>query len=362
MALTGTLARDSLAAPERLDRLDGLRGIAACLVAFAYHGQHLYADGAFAGTGALVDFMHRWGWAGVDLFFVLSGFIFAHVYRVEAGWNRRRLGDFAMARVARLWPLHLVMLLLAALLAPFNPVDTWPAFFANLLMLQGFVGDVGHDFNGPSWSISIEMACYAVFAGGAMLGPRPLRRISIAVILLAGWWLWMTGRPGGPFAFDVLPRGLLGFFVGQLAWHGRTWLARVPGTVLGLIAAAGVGVAAWASTHTPLVALDTLTWPALLLLGLRAPWLGSAPMRWLGDRSYAIYLIHYPLIEAFRLTVGPLPGTGLALVLGHAGLVVVVLMLADIALRWIEWPARDGVRRWWRAYFGRNAARCAITA
>ncbi|MEP7222912.1 MAG: acyltransferase, partial [Novosphingobium sp.] len=154
----------------RLGRLDGLRGIAACGVVFTYHASLLFAGGQLTAVEhiAPLSWLRQWGWTFVDLFFVLSGYIFAHVYRGgEALAGRRQLGDFAVARIARLYPLHLVMLLLVAAIAFGRAANTPGAFIANLLMVQAFIQPFGLSFNGPSWSISIECLCYLLFALGA---------------------------------------------------------------------------------------------------------------------------------------------------------------------------------------------------
>lgn len=90
------LPRYPAEAPARLTRLDGLRGIAACVVAFAYHPRSLFAPELFTGHGALLAWLSHWGWAFVDLFFLLSGYIFAHVYLAgksfpaRVRWNSSR--------------------------------------------------------------------------------------------------------------------------------------------------------------------------------------------------------------------------------------------------------------------------------
>ena len=68
------------AAPQRLARLDGLRGIAAVVVAFAYHPRVLFAPELFTSHGPVLSWLSHWGWTFVDLFFLLSGFILSYVY------------------------------------------------------------------------------------------------------------------------------------------------------------------------------------------------------------------------------------------------------------------------------------------
>jgi len=98
----------------------------------------------------------------------------------------------------------------------------------------------------------------------------------------------------------------------------------------------------------PVLPLTLLAWPCLLLCALRLRAFASAPAIWLGDRSYAIYLVHMPLIELVyhtgRLGMASTPWS-LAMVYG--ALVLTTLVLADILFRKLERPARDVIRRWW---------------
>src|SRR5687767_4242994 len=100
----------------RLARLDGLRGVAACGVAL-YHVQALYPGGLAGVYGGAAGWLYAWGWTMVDLFFVISGYIFAHVYvGVQPIERPRDRVDFAVARIARLYPLHILLLLAVAAL------------------------------------------------------------------------------------------------------------------------------------------------------------------------------------------------------------------------------------------------------
>lgn len=327
---------------DRLARLDGLRGLAAAVVAFLYHAQVFFDPGhALAGPELLVWFQN-WGWAFVDLFFVISGYIFAHVYLRGEGLGKGRLADFAVARIARLYPLHIATLLACALLFAANPQNTWFAFLGHLAMAQAFVPPVAQSFNGPSWSISIEVVCYVLFAIGALGGKRTLRIVSMGAIACALLQLAALGRPGGPWVGDQLPRGLLGFFVGQALWHGRLRLARIPAPAL--VLALAIGLTIDVGRASPLLPMSLLAWPAALLLAMRVPLMESRPLLWLGDRSYSIYLIHSVV---FMLAEQALPenvrGWGLAL-----ALVPVVLIASDLSYRLFETPARLAIRAAWQ--------------
>ncbi|MEP6868218.1 MAG: acyltransferase [Novosphingobium sp.] len=332
----------------RLTRLDGLRGLAACGVVFTYHGSLLFAGGQLTDPEQIapLTWLRQWGWTFVDLFFVLSGYIFAHVYRGGAVLNgRRQIGEFAVARVARLYPLHLVMLLLVAVVAFGRAANTPGAFIANLLMLQAFIQPFGLSFNGPSWSISIECLCYLLFAVAASFG----RRTSLGMTVLAVCWgaamLVFHGQSEGPWVADLIPRGVLGFFIGQALWLARDPLSKVPAWLLAAGLIAGLTVPTW--QFSPLLPMLLLAWPSALLLALRLPLMEAAPFRWIGDRSFGIYLIHGPLIDLIVNVRGEFIGSLAMRSAYYLCFVTLALTLSDMSLRWIEQPARRAIRRWW---------------
>lgn len=336
--------REALAV-SRLARLDGLRGIAACVVA-GYHLQIFYYNGLSDFFGGVAGWFFRWGWTFVDLFFVISGYIFAHVYQGGATLrNGRQLGDFAVARIARLYPLHLTMLLIVAVLDWGRPENTIPIFFCHLFMLQGLVPGADSGFVGPSWSISVEILCYILFALAACSGKRALMWISVALVGLIVAKLAILGLPGGPWGADYLIGGVLGFFIGQLLWQCREALERVPTIVLILTLAIGATIDV--GSYSPLLPLDLLAWPAALLLVLRMRIFEAPPLLWLGERSYGIYLIHYPVLRIFFAALGKSQASTMSVFALYLIFAIVVLALSDVALRVVERPGRRAVREAW---------------
>ncbi|MDE2595632.1 MAG: acyltransferase [Sphingomonadales bacterium] len=334
----------------RLARLDGLRGLAACGVAFGYHAANHFLPGPIARTPLLLPFawLQQWGWTMVDLFFVLSGFIFAHVYLTADALRRPgALGDFAMARLARLYPLHLLLLFAVAMIETANPNNTLGAFVAHLLMVQALWPPVAQSFVGPTWSISVEVFCYALFARTAAAGNRSLALAGGLAMAWALATLLVHGQPGGPWSGDDFPRGFLGFFLGVALWRQRSALARLPWPVLAGILILGLMIDMGAMSSV--LPLSLLAWPAALLLALRLPLLESRTMLWLGDRSYAIYLIHLPVINLLLRRFDSSPA-GLAEPLLAITLATgITLLLAELSFRWIEQPARRRMRLWWDA-------------
>ena len=326
----------STAAPSRLARLDGLRGLAALGVTL----HHLFLHYApWAGPGeAIAAWLRGWGWSLVDLFFVLSGYVFAHVYLPGGRLaGPQGLRDFALARFARLYPLHLATLLAVAAVMFGRPNNGPVELGANLLMLQAVLHPFAQSFNQPSWSLSVEAFCYVVFALAAQAGRQRLLQVTAGAVAFSALYLAALGRAE---IADAFPRGFLGFFAGQALWHMRARLAAVPTAALAAALVLGCLIAFAPAMHgsSPALALSLLAWPAALLLALRWPVMESRAMVWLGDRSYAIYLINLPLIFAAGAVLGHEGGIPV-----HLALLAAILALSDLAWRFLEMPARRAI-------------------
>jgi peptidoglycan/LPS O-acetylase OafA/YrhL len=328
----------------RLGPLDGLRGIAALVIVLGFQAQALFVEDSFQGAGPVVEWFHVWGWIFADLFFVISGFVFAHVYLGGRGLGSRDdLASFAVGRIARLYPLHLLLLILCAGLYWDAPQTSVPAFIAHLFMLQAVVQPAAQAFNASAWLLSAEAICCLFFALALHAGRRSLAIVTGAAILVSTGILLWHGLPGGPWSQDLAVRGLLGFFAGQVIWRRRAALRRIPATVLMVVA--GLGLAIAMGEWSPVPALSLLAWPSLVLLALRIPLLESRPMIWLGDRSYVIFLLHLPLLDLIVRITGKLDGSALFVVAATLCYGAAVLLVSEIVYRVAEVPTRRLVLR-----------------
>lgn len=331
---------------DHLPHIDALRGIAALIVALGYHQYYLlgrFHSGPFEGIATL-DWVYDYGYTMVDLFFVISGFVFTHVYFREA---RLTAGarDFAVARFARLYPLHLATLAAMALLLWFGtPAGTrWaindPYHFAlNLVMLQGVGAQETYNFNIPAWSISVEVLCYALFFVLARWGGRHLGPIALGIALLG-----LALTQFADLRVDLVARGLCGYFAGVALHQAGAGRARLA-ALMTLLALATFGLEA----DLQLGAVLSLSlWPIVLLASSHVAALRTAPFQWLGSRSYSIYLLNGPVflgasILVFggeRVAKADMP---LVLALGAA----MLLLAAELSYTRIELPARIALRRW----------------
>src|SRR5580698_4126689 len=191
---------------KRLYSLDALRGLAALSVVF-WHWQHFYAltgdwqqgwDRASQPFYGLFRPLYDAGWAAVDLFFALSGFVFFWLYGGAIAARAVSGARFSLLRFSRLYPLHFATLVLVALLQfwfrqrtgqylIFDSGD-WQRFTAGLLMAQQWLPPTEEQFfNGPAWSVSIEVLLYILFFFFCRTGlarPRNMLLVALAAILM----------------------------------------------------------------------------------------------------------------------------------------------------------------------------------
>jgi peptidoglycan/LPS O-acetylase OafA/YrhL len=291
----------------------------------------------------------------VQYFWAVSGFVFAHVYLADA----RARSRFWLARVARLWPLHLLTLVLVAVLQGAYGGINGTAFiyhqqdvkhFVLSLFLAHYWGWQGdQSFNGPSWSLSTEILAYAAFwllLPGLRRAPL-LLALPVAMLALG---LFFAGFPDGAVLTCI------GYFFGGAAVYGAALRARQLGglrpDVLALLSVSLAYAAVWLGWvwHAEDAATLAGTFAALLaMLAIdtadRTDRLGAA--RHLGDASYGIYLWHFPLQLALVLLIDATLGSR-AIARQPAFLLFFIgaSILAGFAShRWIERPAQRLVLR-----------------
>ncbi|RJT25146.1 acyltransferase [Chakrabartia godavariana] len=341
------------AARTQLDALTGARGLAAWLVVF-YHIRLALPDSIPASVIAVL----AKGYLAVDLFFVLSGFVMWLTY--GAIFQRDGLSAapaFLWRRLARIYPLHLAILLAtiayAGALAAAGKAD--PAQYPlaelplHLLLLQNW-GLTDHlTWNDPSWSISTEFAAYLLLPLAAVTLFRrdwPPILCALGVVALAAllhFWFALQGEPtlGRHIVWNGLPRCLAGFFAGVLM--AMAW--RAAAKPIGAIAAATACAAlfGWGACILPETLAIPLAFPALVYAlaatsaAPRNPLSGGIAVH-LGDISYSTYLAHFLLWIVFKhLFVADAANVPL----GQIALYLGAVYLASEALyRMIEAPGR----------------------
>ena len=181
----------------RFFELDILRGLAAILVVVFHYKHFLLSnteifDYAHLPFGVLLTPVYVYGQHFVELFFAISGYVFFWLYGDAVANRRLSARSFFTARFARLYPLYLAMLIAAVVLqaayvalygAPFiYKHNTATDFVLSLFMVQQWLPGAEQTWNGPSWSLSVELFLYiAFFAVAYLRGNRPLVLIAIVV-------------------------------------------------------------------------------------------------------------------------------------------------------------------------------------
>jgi peptidoglycan/LPS O-acetylase OafA/YrhL len=304
-------------ASDQLPSLTPLRGVAALWVVL-YH---------YRGTAQFLpnlditphSYLISKGYLAVDMFFILSGFVMAHVYRrafSEGVGEHYR--SFLVARIARLYPLHIFILALFVLAAtasqfmtglatgsfdsiPLMGPRSWGAILANIFMLQGLAAG-RLSWNYPAWSISVEFVAYLAFPvalPAIARAPNPVRLVLATLLFAVLAWLAVSTKGdldqwNGPI---TLVRCMPEFLLGTLLYfvfrdYGKRFWLNTDFAVLSVL------VATLACLHfgAPDLLIVSL-FAALVLLavsngGAFAKLANTGPLIWLGEISYSLYLIH----------------------------------------------------------------------
>jgi peptidoglycan/LPS O-acetylase OafA/YrhL len=302
-------------AVSQLPSLTALRGLAALWVVLFHYTALYFPRLDITGHSSLIGK----GYLAVDLFFMLSGFVMTHVYyRAFCASVKENYRSFLVARIARLYPLHVVVLLLfvatallASLLAyvstgtaegiPLTGTRSLAAAIANLFMLQGLSAE--HlSWNYPSWSISVEFMAYLAFPLILPMVWRASGRVKFLLLLVVcaalSLFAYLSGGDfnqwGGPLVLlRCLPEFLLGALI-YSAYRAGLWSDWFAADAVALVAlAVAVLCLHLRAPDLLIVALfPLLVLAAVGNTGNVARAINTAPLVWLGEISYSLYLIH----------------------------------------------------------------------
>lgn len=214
---------------KHFDALDGLKGVAACIIAFAWHYQHFGVAGALSPFYKVMPVSFNHGYLMVEVFFMLSGFGLMAGYKDKIINNQISFKDFIVKRIQKLYPLHLFTLLLVTILEflylkKAGTTFVYPNFdlyhfFLNVLCLQnGFLG-TEWSFNSPSWCISILLIMYCLFyyvINSIRTNTELIVKFAIGTII--GLSLLKAGI-NYPVFNSLIARGLSCFCIGVMLNH-----------------------------------------------------------------------------------------------------------------------------------------------
>jgi len=298
----------------------------------------------------------------VDMFFILSGFVISYSYPSDAR-GVRAYSRFMIRRIARIYPLHLLSLLIFVVLiavglertARSTPLD----FLYNLLLLQAW-GVTDHlSFNSPSWSISAEFFCYLIFPL-LMLVARKLHPLALAAVVAALYlvlahghlpiWQERSQMYGANYDYGMLralPSFLNGILLAILFRMSQPY--RQKRVVFAGIATFGISVLVLNVFAKPDLAILLFSCAILLTAVGESAFVqfpGARLLGRLGNTSYAIYMLH----DALLIAVFKPLWTWLGLGPDQFGLFalaccVVLTIIADRTYAYFENPARRLVNR-----------------
>ena len=286
--------------PKLVPELDGLRGLAVLGVIF-YH-----CHPRFEGTP--LHYASLWGWAGVNLFFVLSGFLITSIL-LESREKPHYFRNFYGRRALRIWPVYLLVLVIVYAQSdwfigpwPMEAIKTAP-WFAYFFFVQNLFRITLPPAIGPTWSLAIEQQYYLLWAPGVRFLRKPWILASVLAAALVCSPLLRHLHPAWIMVNHTLIK-LDGIAIGSLMALGlftltlsrRTWLW------IGLSALL-VGIAASATVAGGTSLLDTALatgfagalLAAIASTGSRNPinaLLRRGPLPFYGRISYGLYMIH----------------------------------------------------------------------
>lgn len=376
--------------------LTGLRGYAALWVLVSHI---LYTDSFSTPLGLRAAWAPATGlvqheYLAVDLFFVLSGFVLTHVHArdFDRGFGHASYGRFLLLRLARVYPLHLIALVAAMLVEQVSPnglQSTLGGFILHLLLMASWGFCATLSWNAPAWSLSSEWLAYLVLPLMILVsaGFRRLRTqllaLTVVTALFGFFFFGFLLSPQFIFPIDLgngtgaNARVLSGVAIGcvlrrlydqpsvrKLPWTALFWLS------LPLVARAMSDLDGrrldnnlWAYIGVVFVVFAAACASPRKLLPLTT----RVPM-YLGEISYAIYIFHFPVVRALGwfgrkwLDRVATRGSVLDARLTVLGAVVVVIVVAMVANRFVEKPLRERLRRWIDARYPAEPRRAFVEA
>ncbi len=327
----------------RLVELDALRGIAAVVV-MLFHYTTRYDQ--LYGHETPTAFSLPWGHYGVNLFFMISGFvIFMTLHRIS------RPLDFIVSRFSRLFPAFWVAVVITWLLTnamalPDKEVGAGTAFM-NLFMIHGLL-NIPH-VDGVYWTLEIELLFYTMALTLYLLGRLDRVHVALAALLALRLTYFLALQLGGielswTLSHVLILRYIAWFVCGVMVYRRVAMPEATPRQDRALLLSAIALMAIVDGLAIGLMAASLTFVFRAAVLG-KLPWLANPVFAWLGSISYTLYLLHENI------------GWGLMLHLERAGYssnlaitlaTVIALAMATALTKLVEIPAMNWLRKTYR--------------
>ena len=368
---------------RHISSIDGLRAIAVAAVVL-YHLGISWIPGGFL---------------GVDLFFVISGYVITRLILDSINQSSALdLRAFYSARLRRIYPGFIFMVICTIIFIGVWAPEAIKRFLTDLpYALTGSINwylvarnqDYFETIGRPpllqhTWSLAVELQFYLIWPIILLtvlkyFGKKNVARIALAIAIISGVTLFIVSlsldqanaKQISHIYFGTDTHSL-GLFLGSalaVSWIPQNLSAAITKRAQDVID--GIGVVGLLGLISVFLFIDQsnanlyrIAFPlagifgCLVIISLVhpasrfAPIISTAPFRWVGQRSYGIYIWHWVIFQVTRPSVD-LSGQTWALYLAR---VLLVLALADISLRWVEIPFRQGaVQNWFRGMKYRSA-------
>lgn len=363
--------------------IDGLRAIAVTAVVL-YHLGISWIPGGFL---------------GVDLFFVISGYVITRLILDSINQSSALdLRAFYAARLRRIYPAFIFMVVCTVIFIGVWAPEAIKRFLSDLpYALTGSINwllvsrhqDYFEAIGRPpllqhTWSLAVELQFYLIWPIILLtvlkyFGKKNIARIALLIAITSGVTLFLvslqldqSNAQQVSHIYFGTDTHSLGLFLGSalaVSWIPQNLSADIEKRAQDVIDAIGVIgllglITAFLFIDESNASLYRIAFPlagifgCLVIISLVhpasrfAPLISSAPFKWVGQRSYGIYIWHWVIFQVTRPSVD-LTGQSWALYLAR---VLLVLALADISLRWVEIPFRQGmVQNWFRGMKYRSA-------
>lgn len=300
-----------------IESLTGIRGLAAAWV-FGFHllkdFHVLFGEGWL---GSAYTFVFQRGALGVELFFVLSGFVLTINYAssMANGFSIGEYASFLKKRIARIYPNHLLMIGVLALTVGGYTAGNDSAYslrglFQNLFLVHGWSPSEHLSWNAPSWSVSSEWLAYLFFPFiAAVVVPRMRAAYQVATGLVFSYAVivfltfhFTDGIVATETKMYPLIR-IMNFVPGVLLGvaYLKRWGSNLPWNWISLVAIGGIFAASCYSADTVIIVLLPVVIYGMAKGAGRIPsWLAGRTMVYLGKTSYAFYMVQILVIMRWR--------------------------------------------------------------
>ena len=333
---------------SRFRTIDGLRGIAAAAVA-VFHVNLAISRSAPNWIPGWLSAVAQQGGYGVEIFFVISGFVIAYSVR-NGEYSGRYLARFALRRSIRLDPLYwfaiaveLVLIVVsAALFSNTTPFPSTAKILSHLIYAQEILGYGG--ILSVFWTLTFEIQFYLLFVGLLVLwkksegfAPDSVRRGGAVAILCAlfassivlRYSEWHLVVPG------IALLRWFQFFLGVLTW----WVVSERAPLWNLLLAYGAVLIGLVVYHaTPLQTLPLFVSAFIVVVARRNAFdrvLSARPLQFLGTISYSLYLLHGPIAERWISLFERLLGASFGI--GWAWIAFVTATAITVTFSWLAW-------------------------